>query len=254
MKSRQEREAEFHDKAFSEHTRASADKFYLITKKSKAFYQSYIQSRCQNKDILEYGCGPGNFVFKLAKAGARVTGIDISPVAIDQAKAKAAEMDIADIQFRVMDAENITLPNNSFDLIFGTSILHHLNIETAYSELARLLRKGGTAIFIEPLGHNPLINLYRRLTPQMRTSDEHPLFVSDLDLAKQYFATLEPHYFHLFSLAAVPFRRFKFFPHLLSWMDAMDFKLVRNLPFLCKYAWIVCLILKEPRNLDTDND
>ena len=54
-------------------------------------------------------------------------------------------------------------------------------------EIARTLKPGGTALFIEPLGHNPAHQLYRRMTPSMRTADEHPLLQSDLASARRHF-------------------------------------------------------------------
>lgn len=38
--------------------------------------------------------------------------------------------------------------------------------------------------FSEPLGHNPIINWYRNRTPEMRTEDEHPLLIKDIEFAK----------------------------------------------------------------------
>jgi ubiquinone/menaquinone biosynthesis C-methylase UbiE len=64
-----------------------------------------------------------------------------------------------------MNAEATTFPDNSFDLICGSSILHHLNLDKACAEIRRILRPDGGAVFIEPLGHNPLINMFRKLTP-----------------------------------------------------------------------------------------
>ena len=86
-----------------------------------------------------------------------------------------------------MDAEELKFNESSFDLICEIGILHYLKLEKAYSELQRVVKKDGVALFIEPLGHNPFIKLYRKLTPRLRTLDEHPLLSKDLILAKKYF-------------------------------------------------------------------
>src|SRR3546814_1101008 len=78
-----------------------------------------------------------------------------------------------------MNAEAMTFPDDSFDLVFGSGIIHHLDIDRAFGEIARVLRPGGRAVFIEPLGLNPAIELYRRFTPSARTPDEHPLLRRD---------------------------------------------------------------------------
>jgi SAM-dependent methyltransferase len=145
-----------------------------------------------------------------------------------------------------MNAESLDFEADSFDLICGTAILHHLDLNRALAELARTLRPGGMALFMEPLGHNPVINLYRHLTPHMRTIDEHPLLMRDLQLARRYFHGVRPHFFSLQSLMAVPFRRRRFFRRLLTALETADAALFRLLPFARRYAWQVVLILERP--------
>ena len=74
-----------------------------------------------------------------------------------------------------MPGERLTYPDNSFDMAVGFAILHHLDIPLALSQLRRVLKPGGRAFFAEPLASNPLIRVYRRLTPQYRTPDETPI-------------------------------------------------------------------------------
>jgi hypothetical protein len=64
------------------------------------------------------------------------------------------------------------------------------------------LKTGGEGLFLEPLGHTPLINLYRRFTPRFRTPDEHPLVISDFELARRYFGSVDAEFFHLTSFFA----------------------------------------------------
>jgi hypothetical protein len=77
-------------------------------------------------------------------------------------------------------------------------------------------------IFLEPLGHNPLINWYRRRTPQMRTEDEHPLLKSDLALAREYFSKIRSRFFHFAVLGAVPLRRSLLFKPALAIGEGID--------------------------------
>ena len=71
------------------------------------------------------------------------------------------------------------------------------------TEIRSVLRSGGSAIFYEPLGTNPIINLYRRLTPSMRTPDEHPLVPADFTAMRQRFADVTIDYYSFLSLAGV---------------------------------------------------
>jgi SAM-dependent methyltransferase len=241
------REAEFHDKAFGEGTRSSVSKFYEVTRTSRALYERLIGERAAGARVLEYGCGPGSYANYLAQRGAHVTGIDISPVAIEQAQEAARRAGVAErTEFRVMNAEALQAADATFDLVCGTAILHHLDLPRAYAEVARTLKPNGSAVFEEPLGHNPLINLFRRRTPHLRTPDEHPLLVSDLELAGKFFADVDVRYFHLLSLGAVPFRRTPLFAPVLRTLDALDRLLFAVLPPVRKHAWQSIIVLRRP--------
>lgn len=239
-----QKEKEFHDKEFSDSSRIEISKFYSIAQLSNNFYIGYLRSISKDKELLELGCGPGNRSFQLAGFGAHVTGIDISEVAITKAKERAKE-EKKDAHFKVMNAEELRFDSESFDVICGISILHHLELENIYSGIAKILKIGGKAVFIEPLGHNPFINLFRKLTPSLRTEDEHPLLIKDIKTAKKYFKQIEWHHFHLFTLFAVPFRKFSWFQGLLKMLAGFDRLLFKFIPFLRRYSWIVVVVFKK---------
>jgi len=96
--------------------------------------------------ILDVGCGTGFFSLLLAKQGAVVTGIDLSPemIAKSQAWAKAEKQAI---DFRVMDAEQLVFPDNTFDLVISRNVTWDLPhpIE-AYRQWLRVLKPGGTLL------------------------------------------------------------------------------------------------------------
>ncbi len=243
---RKAREKHFHDERFGRGgPRGGTGAFYRITGESHGRHRALVYEGCAGKRVLEYGCGPGSQSFELARRGARVTGIDISPVAIEIARNEAMREGL-DIDFRVMDAEATTFPDHSFDLIVGGAILHHLDLNRAYAELARLLAPGGRAVFIEPLGHNAIINLYRKATPEQRTPDEHPLLRTDLAHARQRFAHVGVWYYHLMSLAAAPFTKTPLFQPLLAMFSALDRALLK-IPAIQPYAWIAVLEFSAPR-------
>lgn len=236
-KERLQKERNFHNEAFSSGTRKVAKKYYKSAERSKAYYRSLLMKNIRGKKVLEYGCGPGSAAFELAKAGADVTGIDISDVAIQQSKERAKREGL-NINFQVMDAENLDFKDATFDLICGSGILHHLELEKAYREIRRTLKSSGRAVFFEPLGHNPVINLYRKLTPKMRTEDEHPLLMSDLERAENYFQEINLSFFNLTSIAST------FIPVINSYLSRFDDYLFEVFPKLKKYAWIVVIEFK----------
>ncbi len=242
-KDRLHREKEFHNEAFATGKRKSVKKYYKTTDRSKSFYREKIHENVAGLSVLEYGCGPGSQAFGLAKAGASVTAIDISDVAIEQTK-KEADRQGVEIECFVMDAEDLTFEDNSFDRVCGSGILHHLDLERCYPELKRVLKPGGNGIFFEPMGYNPLINLYRNMTPGLRTDDEHPLLNEDFELAGKYFDKVNPTFFHLTSIGAsfIPVASFQ--AALARPLNGLDSVLFKTLPFLKKYAWITVLELK----------
>lgn len=244
---RYRREAEFHDKTYSEKTRSRVDKFYSITIASKTFYRNYLIANCSNRRILEYGCGPHTLAPLLVPKGATITGIDISTTAAIEYRQLALDRCVPGVLSSVMNGECLGFADRSFDLICGTGILHHLDLERSFSELARVLKPGGQALFLEPLGHNPLINLYRKLTPSLRTVDEHPLLMNDFRVADRYFNRLEVRYFHLTSLLSLPFLRTPWFQTVVRAFDGVDRLLFRLLPPLRRHAWAAVMVLSEPR-------
>lgn len=247
MEVRHYREQTFHDEAFSDGTRRHVEKFYAVARDSFVFYKASLQSRCAGKDILEYGCGADGYSLTFGIAAASLTGVDLSPVAVGIAKQKVDTNGKRRARFCVMNAEELAFEDSSFDVICGVAILHHLDLAKAYAEVSRVLRPDGVAIFLEPLGHNPLINGYRRLTPKLRTPDEHPLLMRDLSLAGTYFSGVETRFFTLHPLLALPLRDWPGFSHLLDALAVLDRVAFRAVPLTKRYAWQVVMVLTGPK-------
>lgn len=247
MNDRIDREKVFHNHRFAENTRKPLDKYYSISSNTRKLFLDLMNSGLNNKTVLEYGCGEGSFSFDLAKKAAMVHGIDISEVAIQNANKKAIETGLQNkIDFKVMNAEYLEFKNDYFDKICGNSILHHLDLKKSLSELSRVLKNDGNAVFIEPLGHNPIINLYRALTPKLRSEDEHPLKFKDLEFFDEFFFNVNITYFHLTTLLAVPFRNTKVFDNLFGLLNKFDSFLFR-FNFFKKNAWMVVIDLSSPK-------
>jgi len=199
-----ESEREFHNKRFAEEVRQPTHGFYRTVQDAFELYELRIQTLIPGKSVLEYGCSFGFNSLRLASQTDAIVGIDLSDVAIEQATTAAKAEGINNTSFHVMNAEQLDFDDESFDLVFGSSILHHLDLKKSYSEVSRVLRTGGRALFLEPLGHNPAINAYRDRTPGFRTPDEHPLVKSDIELARDYFAQVDMRFFGLAGLFAIP--------------------------------------------------
>jgi ubiquinone/menaquinone biosynthesis C-methylase UbiE len=201
------------------------------------------------KVVLQYGCGPGFGVEALLKRGAtEVTGIDISEEEIELARRSAREGGYADrVHFQAADAHHTGFEDESFDLIVGHSILHHLELPVALAELRRILRQGGRAVFLEPLAANPFLRIGRRLTPGARTPDEHPLTTADWALCASFFSGFSHVEVELMSIPLMPLnlltpRRLQ--RSLAKRVAAIDDALLRRFPALRPYARLTFLILE----------
>lgn len=255
------KERQFHDALVEEDQARAAGRFYAINESSWTFYRRLLideAERAQERGaarILEYGSGAGSYSsVALAEAGYACTGVDLSEASIRASREYAArEFPNGLLDYRVMNAEALEFEDGSFELVCGNGILHHLDLERAYREVARVLSPTGVALFTEPLGHNPLINLYRRLTPSQRTADEHPLLRRDFKLAGNYFREVESWNFHLLALAAVPFRRTRVFKPLLSGLNRVDRLLLDHVPPSRRYFWLVVFRLSRPRRRGSDD-
>jgi SAM-dependent methyltransferase len=201
------------------------------------------------KDVLDYGCGPGYLTKYLVEGGATsVTGIDVSDGEIEQARERAEKNGVADrSRFLVADAHATDFPDDSFDLIVGAAILHHLELRKALLEIRRILRPGGSAVFLEPMWHNPLLRIGRALTPSARTPDEHPLTVDDWKLCAEIFPGFEHQEREFLTIPLMPLNLF--LPkRAQKWLArrvwALDDRVLARFPSMRKYARSTFLILK----------
>ncbi|MEK6746025.1 MAG: class I SAM-dependent methyltransferase [Pseudomonadota bacterium] len=242
-----EREREFHNTRFSEENRDAQGKYYAAIKDGSQAFDQRLMQLAKDSEVLEYGCGSYPMAHKVAGVAKAVTGIDISDVAVSLGDKKSATENINNTKFLVMNAEKMDFPDASFDMVFGRGIIHHLDIESSFSEIARVLRPNGTALFWEPLGHNRLFNSYRKMTPDARTIDEHPLLKKDMEIAKRYFADVELKFYGLFSLLSVPLRDSKLGDGILKITSAVD-RAVFALPFIKWQAWYSLIEMRNPRH------
>ncbi len=116
-----------------------------------------LQLMCQLKKshkVLEIGCGDGEFTKRLLTLGCQITATDITLKVVNKGK---QAIKAKNISFMVDDAEKMKFKDNSFDIVCGISILHHIDTNKALRESYRVLKKGGQIFFTEPNYLNPHI-------------------------------------------------------------------------------------------------
>jgi ubiquinone/menaquinone biosynthesis C-methylase UbiE len=225
-------------------------KYYSITHESEKYQHSWMQEHCvRGTHVIDFACGNGENGIFAANCGATVTGIDISAEGVANANANAQDAGVGDhCHFEVMDGENLQFPDNTFDYGVEYGALHHVDLDKALAELARVIKPRGQMICVEALRHNPVIHTYRRLTPQLRTKWEvdHILGIDSLNTARKHFANVEARFFHLAVLGAVPFRKTPLFGRIREVLDRVDRRLLAT-PAIGKYAWIMIFVMRDPR-------
>lgn len=220
------------------------------------FWEEWIKGRCQGKTLLDYGCGSGFHSIFPAKNGAFVIGVDISEEALNIARERAVRDGVEKFtSFRVGDCEKLEFKQDSFDFIFSSGTLSCLNLERAYSELVRVVKREGYVVIIDTLGYNPALNLSRKIKYRMglRTKHtlEHVLKIEDIKKACAYFYEMELHFFDLVTLCIAPFIHKGDTPFAkisIRIARTID-KFLLSIPFLQKYAFKVVCILSKPKKM-----
>jgi SAM-dependent methyltransferase len=110
--------------------------------------------------VLELGCGTGSFTRELARSGADVVAIDVSPELLEMAKANCSA---PNVQYQIQNAYALSYSEGAFDSVVGSSVLHHLEVEKALRGAYRVLKPGGTIYFTEPNMLNPQIAIQKNV-------------------------------------------------------------------------------------------
>ncbi len=210
-----EEERQFENsKTVGRNPRAAQSKFYWAVDLSKDYHNQSLYKAIDGKDVLEIGCSTGFDAQTYIKYSKTYVGVDISNEAIKKAKG----LKLPNAEFICVDGHSIPKSDKKFDAVIVISLLHHLDLATVFKEINRVLKKGGVLIFREPLGTNPIFQLYRNLTPSARTTDERPFTFNDIKLMKKYFILRDIQWFGFFSILSAFFLS----PYLRLFLTKVD--------------------------------
>ena len=206
----------------------------------------------QGKHIMDCGCGIGNTAVMFTRRGATVQGFDVDDDVLAKAR-EIAEANGVEIDYSKQWFEQINYADASFDMAFGSCVIHHVEIDKAAQQLGRVLKPGGHAVFIENSNRNPLLMLARsRLVGRLGVpkygddDEEHPLRDDEIALLRQHFpGTVQVHYPALVLFRLVDFyvfrRRSKVMTKLLRGLD----RALGAIPFMRSLGYFQILEFKR---------
>jgi SAM-dependent methyltransferase len=197
-------------------------------------YLRYVKDlNLQGKTVLELGCGSGGYSVILASLGAKVVAIDLSAVGIEVARERARFYGFEDrIRFINQAAEALEFPDGMFDAVVGAYVLHHIEIELASQRLRKILKPGGTAVFLEWVAWSPFDSVrsnrfLSKLFPHGDgdvTEDERKLDDRDLSVLRNAFKAVDV--IRFYTLARLHY----FMPRTLPYLRKLDHWLYRHFP------------------------
>ena len=176
------------------------------------------------KRVLECGSGDGLWAVWLAKQGATVTAVELSPIGVEKTRARARVHGLHDRVTAVCGdccrLETFVDPG-SIDLVFGSNVLHHLPPVDFGRSVRAVLRDGGRALFLENSAANPVYRLGRRLCNR-ESAMGSPLTRRDVELFVEQVGrgtSLHPHFGLFGFMKAHVFRGSSLFATIV---DAVD--------------------------------
>lgn len=220
------------------------------------FYQVVQEAfRSPSQRLLDFGCGLGNSSMIYAHIGYQVSGFDVCEENVIQCRRKAEKYGFSErTDFSVGTAEDLTYADESFDVVAGIDILHHVEVEPALLGARRVLKSGGIAVFREFLVV-PVFDAVRNsrfgtwLVPNEasiddhRTEDEEKLSPREMEIVKSVFPDHELIRFNLFAR----FRRFmpNRNPGRPSKIEKLDQSVFSALPFMRSFGGDAVMILRK---------
>ncbi len=123
-----------------------ADYFEACTAPENRFILRQL-GEVRGKYLLDLGCGAGENSVYFATKGARCVAADYSPGMVDVAL-KLAEANGVAVEGKVVNAMDIAFPDNTFDIVYASNLLHHIpNPTIAIQEMHRVLKPGAKPVF-----------------------------------------------------------------------------------------------------------
>lgn len=245
-------EREFFDRWATEHN--VDDDYSIKLDYGKALKLAKIEEReLKGMKVLDCGAGLGELATWLAIKGANVTAIDVSPKSLAVLRKRAMHHGVSQkVTSRVLPLEQLDYADASFDLVVGEFILHHVLLDKSVPQIRRVLRPGGTGLFLETSATSKLLMFFRAhiighlWLPKYQDEIEHPLTARDIDYINEVFeGRCKVHYFPFMFLKILDSHFFRHKLRPVSWLLATGDQLIyKYLPSMRKYSYFKIIELR----------
>lgn len=256
-------EADFFNKEYAEDDRKQQHSNYIVPERFihqvknpdprplKEFDYAYSRlGNLEGKKLLDYGAGDGWNTICFAKAKAKVVAIDISEKGIELIRKKALANGVSEyVTAEVQNCYETSYPSDSFDIIYGGGVLHHLDVEVAGREISRILNSKGVAVFFEPIRDTKIMDYIKSVVLYLtrrkaleETEHESPMTSKRIELLGSYFKVVNYRHFNVLTSASLLIKS-----ESLKWaLLWADYYLMKFIPGFKKLGRAVVIELRQP--------
>jgi SAM-dependent methyltransferase len=209
------------------------------------FEQQIRQAAPPGGVVLDVGAGTGVYSFVAAGEGRTLIGVDFSLSSLAQAhsRSRASGEPLALI---CADAERLPIASGSVDVLTTAGVLYCLDFPSFVREVQRVLRPGGSWVFVDSLDHNPVYRVnrligYLRGTRTRRVLTHIPR-QSNVDYLRREFRHVRVSYYGIFSFLGPALNRLIGVEGAARWLDRLD----RSARGLRRFAFKIVVVASEP--------
>jgi ubiquinone/menaquinone biosynthesis C-methylase UbiE len=135
-----------------------------------------------NSTVLDLACGPGLVSCEFAKVAKNVTGIDITPAMIEQARKRQQDNHLQNVDWKIGDVTTLPFEDKSFDVVVTRYSFHHfINPKAVLSEMIRVCKVGGVVLVADVVLPEDKVKKYDELELIRDPSHVHALTFKEME-------------------------------------------------------------------------
>ncbi len=204
-----------------------------------------LELKKESNKVLVIAAGTCNESVILAKQSWNTFNFDLSWESVKVGKVRAKANNVVEkVKTQVASVYEIPIKSETFNAVYGNAVLHHFDLKTAFTEINRVVKKKGVAIFSEPYSGSKILRRIRMMIPLAKapcSEDENPLCDKDIETIVKFFPHHEIQKFDMLGRVGMITKN-KF---LLIPIYHLDRFLLKYFKFLRPYAGSVVLILRK---------